>query len=56
MAEHTSGGEQDPRARWRQLPPEPDKWVEETALDPGSAGYTVPNVDPTEEFLRRYGS
>ncbi|MBF6175904.1 hypothetical protein [Nocardia blacklockiae] len=45
----------DPRARWRHLPPEPDRYVEETQVDGDSSGYTVPAVDPGQDFTRLYG-
>ncbi|MFE3024515.1 hypothetical protein [Nocardia tengchongensis] len=52
-----SHGEQvdDPRARWRHLPAEPTHYVEETHVDGSSSSYTVPNVDPTQDFIRLYG-
>ncbi|MEV5651768.1 hypothetical protein AB0L57_26275 [Nocardia sp. NPDC052254] len=45
----------DPRARWRHLPAEPARYVEETDIDGNSASYTVPAVDPTQDFIRLYG-
>ncbi|MEG8184441.1 hypothetical protein GZH49_39000 [Nocardia terpenica] len=50
-------GEQvgDPRARWRRLPAEPARYVEETHVDGSSSSYTVPAVDPTQDFIRLYG-
>ncbi|WP_216894236.1 hypothetical protein [Nocardia alni] len=45
----------DPRARWRRLPAEPDHYVEETHTDGSSSNYTVPAVDPTQDFIRLYG-
>ncbi|MFE3794456.1 hypothetical protein KHQ06_31770 [Nocardia tengchongensis] len=52
-----SHGEQvdDPRARWRHLPAEPTHYVEETHVDGSSSSYTVPAVDPTQDFIRLYG-
>ncbi|MEU8899301.1 hypothetical protein [Nocardia sp. NPDC048505] len=47
--------ENDPRARWRHLPPEPVRYVEETHLDGESSSYTVPAVDPGQDFVRLYG-
>ncbi|RDI55883.1 hypothetical protein [Nocardia mexicana] len=45
----------DPRARWRHLPAEPARYTEETHIDGSSSGYTVPAVDPTQDFIRLYG-
>ncbi|MFI6165155.1 hypothetical protein ACIBCN_00065 [Nocardia sp. NPDC051052] len=45
----------DPRARWRHLPAEPARYVEETLLDPTFSTYTLPAVDPTQDFIRLYG-
>ncbi|MFE6861039.1 hypothetical protein [Nocardia sp. NPDC057668] len=45
----------DPRAKWRKLPPEPARYVEETQVDGGSSNYTVPMVDPAQDFIRLYG-
>ncbi|MFI9507833.1 hypothetical protein [Nocardia sp. NPDC052566] len=45
----------DPRARWRHLPAEPTHYVEETHVDGSSSSYTVPAVDPTQDFIRLYG-
>ncbi len=45
----------DPRAQWRHLPAEPDHYVEESHVDGSSSDYTVPAVDPTQEFTRLYG-
>ncbi|ATL68832.1 hypothetical protein CRH09_24220 [Nocardia terpenica] len=45
----------DPRARWRRLPAEPARYVEETHVDGSSSSYTVPAVDPTQDFIRLYG-
>jgi hypothetical protein len=47
----------DPRARWRQLPAEPDpaRYVEESGIDGRSSNFLVPAVDPTQDFLRLYG-
>ncbi len=41
----------DPRARWRRLPPEPTRWIEETdreltAVDHG------PDYDPDQDVPR----
>lgn len=44
----------DPRAHWRHLPPEPTPSVEETHIDGSSSSYTVPSVDPTQDFIRLY--
>lgn len=55
MAEQDPDTAADPRARWRRLPPEPAQWIAETAVEPTSASYTVPNVDPAKDFIRRYG-
>ncbi|WP_433522470.1 hypothetical protein ACQPZ2_35885 [Nocardia pseudovaccinii] len=45
----------DPRARWRHLPKEPDRYVEETQVEPTYSSYTLPAVDPTQDFIRLYG-
>lgn len=45
----------DPRARWRHLPAEPACYVEETDVDGRSSSYTVPAVDPAQDFTRLYG-
>ncbi|MFE3955890.1 hypothetical protein ACFXPS_17075 [Nocardia sp. NPDC059091] len=45
----------DPRARWRRLPVEPAQYVEETHVDGSSSSYSVPTVDPTQDFIRLYG-
>ncbi|PXX60869.1 hypothetical protein DFR70_10960 [Nocardia tenerifensis] len=47
--------DEDPRARWRHLPAEPAQYVEETHIDGSSSSYTVPAVDPTQDFIRLYG-
>jgi hypothetical protein len=46
---------EDPRARWRRLPAEPARYVEETHVDGSSSSYTTPAVDPTQDFIRLYG-
>ncbi len=45
----------DPRARWRRLPAEPARYVEETHIDGSSSSFTVPAVDPIQDFIRLYG-
>lgn len=45
----------DPRAKWRTLPPEPVPSVEQTHVEGSSSDYTVPNVDPGQDFTRNYG-
>ncbi|QLY28909.1 hypothetical protein [Nocardia huaxiensis] len=45
----------DPRARWRRLPAEPTRYVEETSIDGSSSGHAVPAVDPAQDFTRLYG-
>lgn len=45
----------DPRARWRELPPEPTELVEETSLETRAADLGIPAIDLTEEFVRKYG-
>ncbi|MGV9680830.1 hypothetical protein ACWDSJ_36640 [Nocardia sp. NPDC003482] len=45
----------DPRARWRHLPPEPAYYVEGADVEGKSSSYTVPAVDPTQDFIRLYG-
>ncbi|MFC6014247.1 hypothetical protein [Nocardia lasii] len=45
----------DPRAQWRQLPPAPAVWVEETATDTRATDHGLPALDLTEEFIRKYG-
>ncbi|WP_433623241.1 hypothetical protein [Nocardia sp. CA-120079] len=45
----------DPRARWRHLPKEPDQYVEEAQVEPTYSSYTLPAVDPTQDFIRLYG-
>ncbi|MBL1078528.1 hypothetical protein JK358_29395 [Nocardia sp. 2] len=45
----------DPRARWRELPPEPDRWIETVATEPGASGYGAAGVDPGEDVVRFYG-
>ncbi|WP_194818704.1 hypothetical protein [Nocardia sp. XZ_19_385] len=45
----------DPRARWRRLPAEPARYVAETPVEGNSSSYTVPAVDPGQEFTRLYG-
>lgn len=42
----------DPRARWRQLPPEPQQLIEETAVDTRVSGVEL-GVNPEEESIRR---
>ncbi|MQY31922.1 hypothetical protein [Nocardia aurantia] len=53
---HGEQGE-DPRARWRHLPAEPDpaSFVEETDVDGRSSSFLVPAVDPAQDFTRLYG-
>ncbi|NKY87302.1 hypothetical protein [Nocardia veterana] len=46
---------EDPRARWRHLPAEPARYVEETHAEGSSSDYTVPAVDPSQDFTRLYG-
>ncbi|WP_227462817.1 MULTISPECIES: hypothetical protein, partial [unclassified Nocardia] len=46
----------DPRAQWRRLPAEPAYYVEETDVDGSSSSYTVPAVDPGQDFVRLYGA
>ncbi|MFE6923830.1 hypothetical protein ACFVAV_22585 [Nocardia sp. NPDC057663] len=53
MSEQNEGV--DPRARWRELPPEPSELIEETTVDTRAADLGVPAVDVTEEFVRKYG-
>ncbi|GEM31930.1 hypothetical protein AB0H58_29480 [Nocardia neocaledoniensis] len=48
-------GDEDPRAKWRRLPPEPERLVEETTVETRSAEAGVPAVDLTEDFVRKYG-
>ncbi|MEV6557786.1 hypothetical protein AB0M22_18880 [Nocardia sp. NPDC051756] len=45
----------DPRAHWRHLPAEPAQYVEETLIDPTFSTYTLPAVDPVQDFIRLYG-
>ena len=45
----------DPRARWRELPPEPSELIEETTIETRGVDQGVPAVDLTEEFVRKYG-
>lgn len=52
---HQAQGD-DPRAQWRTLPAEPTHYVEETNVDGSSSSYTVPAVDPTQDFIRLYGA
>ncbi|MFF2549522.1 hypothetical protein ACFVUS_00930 [Nocardia sp. NPDC058058] len=47
---------EDPRARFRHLPAEPARYVEETNVDGSSSSYTVPAVDPVQDFTRMYGA
>ncbi|MGS2809953.1 hypothetical protein [Nocardia sp. MW-W600-9] len=47
--------EVDPRARWRELPPEPSALIEETTIDTRGADQGIPAVDLTEDFVRKYG-
>ncbi|NKX91339.1 hypothetical protein [Nocardia coubleae] len=47
--------ESDPRARWRHLPAEPDRLIEETATDTKATDHGFPVVDVTEDFVRKYG-
>ncbi|WP_278261415.1 hypothetical protein [Nocardia sp. AG03] len=49
------GAEADPRAQWRQLPPEPERLIEETAVDTSATDHGLPAIDLTEEFVRKYG-
>ncbi|MFB8005109.1 hypothetical protein [Nocardia sp. NPDC056000] len=51
--DHTK--DDDPRAKWRTLPPEPEPTVEVTHVEGSSSDYTVPNVDPGQDFTRLYG-
>lgn len=46
----------DPRAQWRRLPAEPAYYVEETDVDASSSSYSVPAVDPAQDFVRLYGA
>ncbi|MEU3014986.1 hypothetical protein [Nocardia asteroides] len=52
MSEQHDG---DPRAKWRELPPEPEAFIEETTVETRAADLGVPAVDLTEEFVRKYG-
>ncbi|MEV5834278.1 hypothetical protein [Nocardia sp. NPDC052112] len=54
-SESIEGKGSDPRARWRHLPEEPDHHVEETQVQPTYSSYTLPAVDPTQDFIRLYG-
>ncbi|MFC4127160.1 hypothetical protein [Nocardia rhizosphaerae] len=45
--------EVDPRAKWRQLPPEPVAYVEATSVETRASEAGVPAVDVTEDFMRR---
>jgi hypothetical protein len=45
----------DPRARWRRLPAEPAHYVEEVDGGGSSSSYSIPAVDPTQDFVRLYG-
>lgn len=47
--------EPDPRARWRTLPAEPTEWIEEKATSSTAADHGIPNIDQTEDFIRKYG-
>ncbi|MFF0542207.1 hypothetical protein ACWEVD_09890 [Nocardia thailandica] len=47
--------ENDPRARWRELPPEPTTFVEETSREIGAADLGIPAIDLTEDWVRKYG-
>ncbi|MGX1810301.1 hypothetical protein ACWIGI_31690 [Nocardia sp. NPDC055321] len=46
---------EDPRAHWRHLPPEPTPFVEETQVAGTSSSFTVPSIDPAQDFIRLYG-
>lgn len=45
----------DPRARWRHLPAEPERLIEETATDIKATDHGFPAIDVTEDFVRKYG-
>ncbi|KAF0845865.1 hypothetical protein FNL39_106254 [Nocardia caishijiensis] len=45
----------DPRARWRHLPPEPERLVEETVVDTSPSSLAELGMDPGEDSVRRYG-
>ncbi|MCX4091069.1 hypothetical protein [Nocardia sp. alder85J] len=45
----------DPRAKWRTLPPEPVPSTEQAHVEGSASDYTVPNVDPGQDFTRLYG-
>ncbi|MFD6450888.1 hypothetical protein ACWF99_33615 [Nocardia sp. NPDC055002] len=45
----------DPRAQWRQLPPAPAEWIEETPANTQATDLGLPAIDLTEEFVRKYG-
>lgn len=45
----------DPRAHWRELPPEPSALIEETTIETRAAELGFPAVDVTEDFVRKHG-
>ena len=45
----------DPRAKWRELPPEPAEYVEETSIEIRAADLGIPAIDLTEDWVRKYG-
>lgn len=54
MAQDKPSKTPDPRARWRQLPPEPSEWIEEKATEPSAGSYT-PELDAGTEAARYSG-
>ncbi|MGW5309852.1 hypothetical protein ACWEQ0_08240 [Nocardia thailandica] len=47
--------ENDPRAQWREMPPEPTEFVEETSRETRAADLGIPAIDLTEDWVRKYG-
>ncbi|MET8776465.1 hypothetical protein AB0H49_15510 [Nocardia sp. NPDC050713] len=56
MAHDEADRAEDPRAHWRQLPPEPVTHIEEIHVGPSASDHALPAFDPDQDFIRRYGA